>query len=139
MKLKYFNSICNDKNADDVDGINDCDNDDDNNNNISNSNNKSKNNNLKLPIMIVVESVYSMDGKISPLREICGLAQRYNAIVIVDEAHSTVISFTHLNDGHDNNGSNNGASRSGCSRNANNDDNDNTITSTSSLIKQRNG
>jgi len=38
---------------------------------------------------IVVESVYSMDGDISPLKELVELAKAYNAYVIVDEAHST--------------------------------------------------
>jgi 8-amino-7-oxononanoate synthase len=38
---------------------------------------------------IVVESVYSMDGDLAPLREIVELANKYEAAVIVDEAHST--------------------------------------------------
>jgi 8-amino-7-oxononanoate synthase len=38
-------------------------------------------------ILIVVESVYSMDGDIGPLSEILVLALLYNASVIVDEAH----------------------------------------------------
>ena len=38
---------------------------------------------------IVVESVYSMDGDESPLRDIVNLATDHNAIVILDEAHST--------------------------------------------------
>lgn len=40
-------------------------------------------------IFIVVESVYSMDGDQAPLNEIVDLSARYNANVIVDEAHST--------------------------------------------------
>lgn len=39
-------------------------------------------------IYIVVESVYSMDGDEAPLEEICVLAERYHAAVLVDEAHA---------------------------------------------------
>ncbi|MXV50644.1 aminotransferase class I/II-fold pyridoxal phosphate-dependent enzyme [Pedobacter sp. HMF7647] len=39
-------------------------------------------------IFIAVESVYSMDGDLSPLKEISALANRYNAALIVDEAHA---------------------------------------------------
>lgn len=37
---------------------------------------------------ICVESIYSMDGSQAPLEEICKLAKRYQAKVIVDEAHA---------------------------------------------------
>ena len=37
---------------------------------------------------IVVESIYSTDGSTAPLREICTLAKKYDAVVIVDEAHA---------------------------------------------------
>ena len=45
--------------------------------------------NAKGNIFIAIESVYSMDGDLSPLNEICILAGKYSANLIVDEAHST--------------------------------------------------
>lgn len=41
--------------------------------------------------MICVESVYSMDGSKAPLSDVCHLAEKYQAEVIVDEAHATGI------------------------------------------------
>ncbi len=40
------------------------------------------------PKIIVFESVYSMNGIISPVREICNLAKKYNAMTYIDEVHS---------------------------------------------------
>ncbi|TSD67078.1 pyridoxal phosphate-dependent aminotransferase family protein [Inquilinus sp. KBS0705] len=40
---------------------------------------------------VVVESVYSMDGDTPPLAAILQLTQRYNALLIVDEAHAVGI------------------------------------------------
>jgi len=37
---------------------------------------------------IVFESVYSMDGDISPVKEILRLAKKYNAITYIDEVHA---------------------------------------------------
>lgn len=40
-------------------------------------------------IFVAVESVYSMDGDIAPLKEISSLCKEYNANLMVDEAHAT--------------------------------------------------
>ena len=42
-------------------------------------------------IFVVVESIYSMDGDASPLKEISELCKTYKAKLVVDEAHSTGI------------------------------------------------
>ncbi len=43
------------------------------------------------PVLVALESVYSMEGSIAPLEAIVTLAGRYGAAVIVDEAHATGI------------------------------------------------
>ncbi len=39
--------------------------------------------------VIVTDGVFSMDGDIAPLKEICDLAEKYNAMVMVDDSHAT--------------------------------------------------
>jgi 8-amino-7-oxononanoate synthase len=38
---------------------------------------------------VLVESVYSMDGDLAPLKEIIALKEKYNFYLVVDEAHAT--------------------------------------------------
>jgi glycine C-acetyltransferase len=38
--------------------------------------------------IIVTDGVFSMDGYLAPLKEICDLAERYGAVVMVDDSHA---------------------------------------------------
>ena len=38
--------------------------------------------------IVVTDGVFSMDGDVAPLKEICVLADKYNALVWIDESHS---------------------------------------------------
>lgn len=38
--------------------------------------------------IIVTDGVFSMDGNVAPMDKICALAQKYDALVMVDECHS---------------------------------------------------
>ena len=37
---------------------------------------------------MVTDGVFSMDGNVAPLDKICDLAEKYDALVMVDESHS---------------------------------------------------
>ena len=39
--------------------------------------------------MIATDGVFAMDGDLAPLERICDLAERYQALVMVDESHAT--------------------------------------------------
>ena len=41
----------------------------------------------RTPKVIVFESVYSMDGHIAPIADVCKLAKKYNALTYLDEVH----------------------------------------------------
>ncbi len=38
--------------------------------------------------LVVTDGVFSMDGYLAPLDEICALAERYDALVMVDDSHA---------------------------------------------------
>ncbi len=48
---------------------------------------EAKSNNAK-KILIATDGVFSMDGFIAPLKEICDLADKYGAMVMVDDSHA---------------------------------------------------
>ena len=38
--------------------------------------------------IICTDGVFSMDGNVAPIDKICDLAEKYDALVMVDESHS---------------------------------------------------
>jgi glycine C-acetyltransferase len=40
-------------------------------------------------ILVATDGVFSMDGDIAPLAEICDIAEKYGALVMVDDSHAT--------------------------------------------------
>lgn len=49
---------------------------------------------VRPPVFVLVESIYSISGELAPLQEIAALCDRYEAHLIVDEAHGTGICGT---------------------------------------------
>lgn len=39
--------------------------------------------------LIVTDGVFSMDGNVAPLKAICDVAEKYNALTFIDECHAT--------------------------------------------------
>lgn len=52
---------------------------------------KSVNQNRQGGILIVTDGIYGMTGEVAPLKEICALKEKYNARLVVDDAHGVGI------------------------------------------------
>lgn len=57
-------------------------------NDLADLENQLKEIDINHPKVIAFESVYSMDGDIAPIGEICDLAEKYNALTYLDEVHA---------------------------------------------------
>ncbi|MCL4306565.1 glycine C-acetyltransferase [bacterium] len=54
--------------------------------------------------LVATDGVFSMDGSLAPLPEICDLAEKYNALVMVDDSHATGFMGKHGRGTHEHHG-----------------------------------
>jgi glycine C-acetyltransferase len=64
---------------------------------------EAKANNAK-NILVATDGVFSMDGFIAPLKDICGIAEKYGAMVMVDDSHAVGFMGKHGKGTHEHNG-----------------------------------
>jgi glycine C-acetyltransferase len=64
---------------------------------------ESKSNNAK-NILVATDGVFSMDGFIAPLKDICDIAEKYGAMVMVDDSHAVGFMGKHGKGTHEHNG-----------------------------------
>lgn len=55
-------------------------------------------------ILVATDGVFSMDGFIAPLKDICDIAEKYNAMVMVDDSHAVGFMGKHGKGTHEHNG-----------------------------------
>ena len=58
------------------------------NNTVDLENKLSKFHDLNKSLLVIIESLYSMEGSLAPINEIIQISRKYNANLIVDEAHA---------------------------------------------------
>jgi glycine C-acetyltransferase len=61
------------------------------------------NSNKARNILIATDGVFSMDGFIAPLKDICDIAEKYNAMVMVDDSHAVGFMGKHGKGTHEHN------------------------------------
>ncbi len=64
---------------------------------------EAKSNNA-MNILVATDGVFSMDGFIAPLKEICDIAEKYGAMVMVDDSHAVGFMGKHGKGTHEHNG-----------------------------------
>ncbi len=64
---------------------------------------EAKSNNVK-NILVATDGVFSMDGFIAPLKDICDIAEKFGAMVLVDDSHAVGFMGKHGKGTHEHNG-----------------------------------